>query len=1012
MPALRIAIIYLLFGALWIYLSDSILGTWITDPAMLTQYQTYKGWLYVLVTALLAYLLVLQALRRQIKVESALQASETRFRNIFDNVSDIILMRDADTGKIVEANERAVELLGYSAEELRKLSFADLSANAPPYTQQEAMNLLARAREGGAPTFEWHARKRGGSLLWLEISLRRAEIGGTPYILVLARDITARKQADAALQESEERLRAFVDNAKAIVWIKDLDGRFLMVNRHTEETLGRSRDQLLGRTVAEIFPQSEAFSGNDRKVLLAGTALAFDETFLFADGQHTFYSVKFPLRDAAGRIYALGAICTDITERQGAEDQLERERTFLRSLIQTIPDLVWLKDQEGTYLTCNPQFERFFGAKEADIVGKTDYDFVDKELADFFRHNDREAIAAGKPRVNEEWITYATDGQRGLLEVIKTPMVDENGKLAGVLGVGRDITAHRQAEDAVRKSEQRYRSLFDNMLEGFAYCRMIYEDDKPADFVYLEVNAAFERLTGLRDVAGKKVSEVIPGIRASNPELFETYGRIARTGRPERFETYVEPLKIWFSLAVYGAGEDCFVAVFDNITERKAAEAQIEFLAYHDHLTRLPNRLLAKDRFEQAAAHAERSNSKVAVAYLDLDHFKTINDALGHGVGDALLKEVAGRLQQCVRDTDTVSRQGGDEFLIVLPEVRDTEAIAAATTKMLEQLAKPFHIEDHDLSTSVSIGAAVYPDDGKDFDTLLKKADTAMFHAKEGGRNVCHFFDRQMNAEAKERLRLRNSLHLALERNEFVIHYQPQVELSSGALIGAEALLRWIHPELGLIPPYRFIPVAEDSGLIVPIGAWVLREACRQAAAWQKAGLSKLVMAVNLSAVQFKRGNLEQTVVEALTGSGLEPQFLELELTESILIRDTENVLQTVRQLKLLGVKLSIDDFGTGYSSLAYLSRFAVDKVKIDQSFVRGLTSSPGDAAIVRAIIQMARSMRLRTIAEGVEEQQLFDYLRAHHCDEAQGFHIGRPMPADEFAAHVSANLTNSRHPR
>jgi diguanylate cyclase (GGDEF)-like protein/PAS domain S-box-containing protein len=1006
-PALRIAIIYLLFGGMWIFLSDTFLGARIADPVLLTQYQTYKGWLYVLITALLIYLLVARALRRQSAIETSLHESEARFRTIFDRVGDIILLRDPDTGIIVEANAKATELLGYTQEELRKLSFADLSANVPPYTAQEAMNWLARARQGETPIFEWRAKKRDGSLLWLEVSPRRAEIGGSPYILVLARDISGRKQADAALQESEERLRAFFDNAKALVWIKDLDGRFLMVNRYTEQVLGRSRDQLLGRTVAEIFPQSEAdaFSGNDRKVLHAGTTLAFDETSRLEDGLHTFYSVKFPLRDAAGRIYALGAICTDITERKETEAQLERERAFLHSLVQTIPDLVWLKNTDGVYLTCNPQFERFFGAKESDIAGKTDYDFVDKELADFFRRNDREAMAAGKPSINEEWVTFADDGHRALLETIKTPMRDDAGKLVGVLGVGRDITAHRQAEEAVRQSEQRYRSLFDNMLEGYAYCRMFYENDKPVDFVYLEVNVAFEQLTGLRDVIGKKVSEIIPGIRDDNPELFEVYGRVARSGKPERFEDYVQALGIWFSLSVYSTGEDCFVAVFDNITERKTAEAQVEYLAYHDQLTRLPNRQLARDRFDQAAAYAGRSDGKVAVAYLDLDHFKTINDALGHAVGDALLKEVAGRLQQCVRDTDTVSRQGGDEFLVVLPGVHDADAIASVTAKILELLAQPFRIEDHDLSTSVSIGVALYPDDGTDFDTLLKKADTAMFHAKEAGRNVCHFFDRQMNVEANERLSLRNSLHLALERDEFVVHYQPQVELASGTLVGAEALLRWNHPEFGLIPPDRFIPVAEDSGLIVPIGEWVLREACRQAAAWQKAGLGELVMAVNLSAVQFKRGNIEQTVVAALTESGLEPQFLELELTESILIRDTENVLQAVRQLKLLGVKLSIDDFGTGYSSLAYLSRFSVDKVKIDQSFVRGLTSSPGDAAIVRAVIQMARSMGLRTIAEGVEEQHLFDYLRAHHCDEAQGFHIGRPMPADEFAAHVSANL-------
>ncbi|MDD5330682.1 MAG: EAL domain-containing protein [Sulfuricella sp.] len=450
------------------------------------------------------------------------------------------------------------------------------------------------------------------------------------------------------------------------------------------------------------------------------------------------------------------------------------------------------------------------------------------------------------------------------------------------------------------------------------------------------------------------------------------------------------------------AGKHYLVGLGVDITERKAAEMQINFLAHHDPLTELPNRLLIRDRFKQARAYADRGGTRVALLFLDLDHFKTINDSLGHTTGDALLKAVASRLRECVRDTDTISRQGGDEFLIVLADVSDTSSITSVAAKILERLAEPFEFDERDLSTSVSVGAAVYPDDGEDFDTLLKKADTAMYQAKEAGRNACRFFDRQMNLDADERYSLRNSLRLALERGEFALHYQPQIDLAGGAVIGAEALIRWNHPELGLIAPGRFIPLAEDSGLIVPIGEWVLREACRQAVAWQKAGLPELVVAANLSAVQFKRGKLEHTVMAALSESGLDPAFLELELTESILIKDTENVLQTVRHLKSLGVKLSIDDFGTGYSSLAYLKRFAVDKVKVDQSFIRDLATDPNDAAIVRAIIQMARSLGLRTIAEGVEEAQVLDYLRIYHCDESQGYHIGRPMPADEFAAYVA----------
>ena len=1009
MTALRIALIYLLFGALWIYLSDTLLGKQITDPELLTQYQTYKGWFYVLITALLAYLLVAQALRRQSTAESALRDSEARFHTIFDGVNDIILLRDADTGKIVEANAMAVKQLGYNREELHKLSIADISADAQPYTQKDAMAWLARAREGETPTFEWHARRRDGSLFWLEINLRKTEIGGKTYILSLGRDITARKQSDAALQESREQLRAFFDNAQAIVWIKDLDGRFLMINRYTEQLLGRPRGQLLGRTVAEIFPraEAEAFSGNDRKVIYAGAPLTFDETVQLEDGLHTFFSVKFPLHDARGNIHALGAICTDISERKQAEEQLINEHSRLRSLVQNIPEMIWMKDADGIYRLCNPALERVFGAKEADILGKTDYDFFDAELADFFRQKDRDAMAAGLAIVNEEWTTYADTGERALFETTKAPVRDESGRVLGVLGISRDITHARAAQDALNQSETLLKQSQQVASVGhyvFNIAAGRWSSSEELDSIF-GIDAEY-----IRDAEGwlklvhtsqrNEMSAYLNEHVLRDQKTFDKEYRIVRAN--DGTERWVHGFG---RLELDAAGRPSrLFGVIQDITERKATEAQVEYLAYHDQLTGLPNRVLVRDRFEQAVAYATRNAGKVALLFLDLDHFKTINDALGHVVGDALLKEVAARLQLCVRDTDTISRQGGDEFLIVLSDVHDAESIAAFSGKMLEQLCQPFRIDAHDLSTSVSIGATIYPDDGTDFNTLLKKAETAMYHAKEAGRNACYFFNPQMNLEADERLDMRNRLSLALERSEFVVHYQPQVDLGSGALTGAEALLRWNQPELGLIPPGRFIPVAEDSGLIVPIGEWVLREACRQAVKWQKSGLSDFTMAVNLSAVQFKRGDLEQIVIAALTESGLEPPFLELELTESILIRDTENVLQTVRRLKLLGVKLSIDDFGTGYSSLAYLSRFAVDKVKIDQSFVRGLTTSSGDAAIVRAIIQMARSMGLRTIAEGVEEQHLYDYLRAQHCDEAQGYHIGHPMPAEQFAAYVAKN--------
>ena len=683
-------------------------------------------------------------------------------------------------------------------------------------------------------------------------------------------------------------------------------------------------------------------------------------------------------------------------------------------------------------------------------------------------------------------------------------------------------TQVRQGEDVQLEGGMRYRSLFDNMLEGLAYCRMIRENGVPVDFVYLEVNPSFEKLTGLKDVVGKTVNSVIPGISESNPELFAIYGRVADGGAPERFETHVGPLGIWLSISVYSPSREHFVAVFDNITqrkeveqaleresnknsmllhmasdgihildtegdavlvndafcsmlgytvqemqgmnvsqwdgkwsaselksrmnrltkessvfetrhrrkdgsmidveinavgveiegsrlvyasareitERKAAKAQIEFLAYHDALTGLPNRLLVKDHMELAASFVERAGTRMALLFLDLDNFKSINDSLGHATGDELLKAVASRLKECVSDTDTISRQGGDEFLILLPYVRDAEVVTEVSEKILECFAEPFVIHGQELSTSFSMGIAVYPENGGDFETLLKKADTAMYKAKEAGKNTYCYHTDEMTVDAIDYLQIRNNLRRALERGEFVLHYQPQIELASGAVIGAEALIRWQHPELGMLPPSRFIPVAEDSGLIVQIGEWVIRETCRQAALWQ------CVVAVNLSAVQFKRGDLVKTVSSALYDSGLEPAQLELELTESILIQDTENVLGTVRQLKSLGVKLAIDDFGTGYSSLSYLKRFDFDKLKIDQSFIRDMASNPNDSAIVRAVIQMAHSLNLKAIAEGVEDERELAVLRLQHCDEVQGYHFARPMPAEDFLKF----LAGTRH--
>ncbi len=439
--------------------------------------------------------------------------------------------------------------------------------------------------------------------------------------------------------------------------------------------------------------------------------------------------------------------------------------------------------------------------------------------------------------------------------------------------------------------------------------------------------------------------------------------------------------------------------IFWDITARKSAEEQIEYLAHHDPLTDLPNRVLLRDRFLQAQGQAARSDNRVAILFLDLDHFKLVNDTLGHPIGDRLLQAVAERLRRGVRETDTISRQGGDEFVIVLPELADPESAGSIAGKLMEQMHEPVRVNGHRLNVTFSLGIALYPDDGEDFDTLMKKADTAMYSAKEAGRNTLRFFTAAMNVEAAARLKLQNRLQRALEKEELVLYYQPQFDLASGRILGAEALLRWRDPERGLVPPGEFIPVAEDTGLIGPIGEWVIGEACRELRRWHEAGATDLSMAVNLSPVQFRRSRLVEIAAWALQENRLPAECLEFELTESLLIREDAAILETLTALKGLGVKLSIDDFGTGYSSLAYLKRFNVDKLKIDQSFIRELCSNPDDEAIVSAVITMARQLRLRTVAEGVENAEQATMLRRFDCDEVQGFHFGRPMPAADFQA-------------
>jgi diguanylate cyclase (GGDEF)-like protein len=433
---------------------------------------------------------------------------------------------------------------------------------------------------------------------------------------------------------------------------------------------------------------------------------------------------------------------------------------------------------------------------------------------------------------------------------------------------------------------------------------------------------------------------------------------------------------------------------------------QITHTAEHDFLTGLPNRKLLNQRVAQAIALARRHTKQVAVLFLDLDGFKHINDSLGHPIGDKLLQSIAKRLVDCARTSDTVSRQGGDEFVVLLSEVQQPEDAATAANRILVSVAEAHSIDQHDLHVTMSIGVSVYPADGADAETLIKNADTAMYQAKENGRQGYQYFTPAMNARAVERQSIEASLRRAMERHEFTLHYQPKINFKTGAITGAEALLRWTHATRGSVPPAQFIPVAEDCGLIVPIGNWVLRTACEQARAWADAGLPVATMAVNVSSMEFRDENYLERLYGILSDTGLDPHLLELELTESVLMKHADSAATILRALRARGVQVAVDDFGTGYSSLSYLGKFPIDALKIDQSFVGRIINATDDATIVVAVISMARSLNLRVVAEGVETLEQLTFLRTHECDEAQGYYFGRPVAPQQFAKLLGTGIS------
>mgnify|MGYP002776219674 CR=1 FL=1 len=701
----------------------------------------------------------------------------------------------------------------------------------------------------------------------------------------------SRSEQQALRESSNARqlLDNVVQSSSDAIFAKDLQGRYLLFNAETARIIGKTAEQAIGYDDTHIFPlQAALIRANDQRVIQEQRTITYEETVDTVDGLRTFLATKGPLRTADGEVIGLFGISRDITERKQTDMRLAESEMRLRTLVQTIPDLIWLKDTNGVYLLCNTRFEEFFGAKEKDIIGKTDYDFVDRDLADSFRLNDHAAIAKRGPTVNEEWVSFSSDGHRELLETTKAPLQNAQNQIVGVLGVGHNITA------------------------------------------------------------------------------------------------------------------------------RNAATNKIAHLAFYDSLTDLPNRRLMLDRLSQALASSLRHGRHGALLLIDLDNFKLLNDTLGHTTGDQLLEEVAVRLRTSMREGDTVARMGGDEFVVILEDL-DADDLAAiqaehVAAKILLSLAEPYTLSLSEGAKgsnkrihqcTSSIGIALFHDQSVSAQELMKRADTAMYQAKAAGRNTLRFFDAEMQIVVAQRAALEVDLRGAIAARQFVLHYQAQVN-TSGYVTGAEALVRWQHPERGLQHPADFLHQIEGQPVGVVLGEWVLETALTQISAWRAMDVY-LPISVNISARQLQQVDFPERLKALLDAHpDVPPASLSLEVLETNALEDIPKASEAIRRCQALGVSFALDDFGTGYSSLTYLRRLPVETLKIDRSFVRDMLHDPNDLAIVKGVIGLAQAFGREVVAEGVETVAHGNLLLAVGCQQGQGYGIAEPMPAEAFPSWIT----------
>jgi diguanylate cyclase (GGDEF)-like protein/PAS domain S-box-containing protein len=779
-------------------------------------------------------------------------------------------------------------------------------------------------------------------------------------------------------------------------------GRIVFVNKAAVVLAGAvDARELIGKPIEDFIPFVDRNEVRKRiKKLLRHKIQHSKWELVKLDGETVLCEVSATVIKYGGRTSIL-TIVRDVSERYRIEEELIQQRGYFQQLFENSPDGIIMVDNDDKIMLANPSFLDLFGYNEAEVINHPINDLIVPGHLEDEADGISNTALSGKV-VKKETVRMRKDGSLVEVSIIGYPIFI-NGVQVGIYGIYSDISKRKQAERDLHESEERYRKLIEHLPEAI----LVHVDGR-----IVLANEAAVKLLGAPGVESLLNRHFLDIMHPDYMEISRIRLKMVSENRKDmplreqkiiRYDgTFmeVEMSATWFNYK----GEDAVLSVIQDITERKKAEETINKLAYYDILTGLPNRVLFKDRFTLELAHAQRNKQGLTVLFLDLDRFKSVNDSLGHRSGDELLREVASRLKRVLRKVDTISRMGGDEFIILLPEVSKTEDIRIITKKILGAIQKPFIVNSNQLYITTSIGVCTYPKDGEDMDTLIKNADAAMYKAKEMGGNSCLVYSESISSEIGERMHLLNELKGALDKGQFVLDYQPRFNMETGKINGVEALIRWEHPKMGRIPPAKLIPLAEEIGMIIPIGEWVLKTACALNKTWQDNGLPNIRIAVNISPRQLQSVDFPSTVKRILHHTGLKPEYLELEITEAAVRSNLELCLETINRLKEIGVCISMDDFGTGYSCLSHIRNQDINILKINPSLFRDLKENPSDRIITQSVISMAHKLGIEVTAEGVEEKEHVDVLEEMKCDHIQGYIFSKPLPQENFEELLKAN--------